>query len=47
MPIGPQSIQNFQASAYNLDSIGVWKAKQDADSAIASQTAGDALRPPE
>jgi hypothetical protein len=41
MPIGPQSLQNFQASNFNTDTnVGVWKAKQDANSAIASQLAG-------
>jgi hypothetical protein len=41
MPIGPQSLQNFQASNFNTDTNeGVWKAKQDANSAIASQLAG-------
>jgi hypothetical protein len=41
MPIGPQSLQNFQASNFDTDTnVGVWKAKQDANSAIASQLAG-------
>jgi hypothetical protein len=41
MPIGPQSLQAFIASSYNTDpSATVWKTKQDANSAIVSQTAG-------
>jgi hypothetical protein len=36
-----QSLQNFQASNFNTDTNeGVWKAKQDANSAIPSQLAG-------
>jgi hypothetical protein len=39
MPIGPQSLQNFQASNFNTDTnVGMWKAKQDANSAIAFAT---------
>jgi hypothetical protein len=41
MPIGNPSLQNFQASAFNVDTnVGIWKAKQDANSAIASNIAG-------
>ncbi len=41
MPKGPQSLQNFQASGYNTDpNVTIWKGKQDANSAIASQVAG-------
>src|ERR1700692_4404116 len=40
MPIGNQSLQNFQSTVYTTDLASVYKAKRDADASIASNIAG-------
>jgi hypothetical protein len=40
MPIGPASLQSYQASAYTNDTADLYKAKLDANSSIASNAAG-------
>jgi hypothetical protein len=40
MPIGPASLQSYQASVYTSDTADLYKAKLDANSAIASNVAG-------